>query len=51
VLFPESFTDITTQFLLSDKSLAVIDQKQALSFNNSSLDCVVAWEDPCGLAA
>jgi hypothetical protein len=27
---PRSFTDKTTQFLLSDKSLAVIDQKQEL---------------------
>ncbi len=26
-------------------------QKQELSFSNSSLGCVVAWEDPCGLSA
>jgi hypothetical protein len=44
VLSAESFTDKTTQFPLSDKSLAVIDQKQELSFSNSSLGCVVAWD-------
>ena len=44
------FIDITTQFLLSDKSLAVIDQEQEISFSNSSLGCVVSWECPCGIA-
>jgi hypothetical protein len=44
ILNPQSFTDKTTQFLLSDKSLAVIDQKQELSFSNSSTGCVVAWD-------
>ena len=32
---PQSFTDKTTQFPLSDKSLAIIDQKQELSFKNN----------------